>query len=337
MAEGQRLAECPRHHIRGSLTPGLVELLSVWLRAAGRWLSCGRQSPSFRPAAELDWKRMTAILGISAFYHDSAAALVVDGRIVAAAQEERFTRNQARRQFPDQAIEYCLEEAGLDAGATRLRRLLRQAAAEVRAAAWRPIWPSRRRGSARFVIAMPVWLGQKLHLPREIRKGLRRPLPAPLRLHRTPRVARRQRLLPLAVRRGGHPHARRRRRMGHRQLRLRPRQPHRGLPRAPLSPFARAALFGLHLLLRLPRQLGRVQADGPGPVWRADVCRPDPRETHRSEGRRLVPHGHVVLPLLPGAGDDLAEVRPALRRAAAAARGPADRSGKWTWPPRSSR
>ena len=56
---------------------------------------------------------MTAILGLSAFYHDSAAALVVDGRIVAAAQEERFTRKKHDPGFPSRAIAYCLEEAGL--------------------------------------------------------------------------------------------------------------------------------------------------------------------------------------------------------------------------------
>ena len=59
---------------------------------------------------------MTAILGISAFYHDSAAAILVDGRIVAAAQEERFTRAKHDAGFPIQAIDYCLDEAGLGAG-----------------------------------------------------------------------------------------------------------------------------------------------------------------------------------------------------------------------------
>ena len=58
---------------------------------------------------------MTAILGISAFYHDSAAALVVNGKIVAAAQEERFSRVKHDASFPSQAIEYCLREAGLRA------------------------------------------------------------------------------------------------------------------------------------------------------------------------------------------------------------------------------
>jgi carbamoyltransferase len=57
--------------------------------------------------------RMTAILGISAFYHDSAAALVVDGEIVAAAQEERFTRKKHDARFPKHAVDYCLKEAGL--------------------------------------------------------------------------------------------------------------------------------------------------------------------------------------------------------------------------------
>ncbi|MGA2937000.1 MAG: carbamoyltransferase [Syntrophobacteraceae bacterium] len=60
---------------------------------------------------------MTAILGISAFYHDSAAALVVDGDIVAAAQEERFSRKKHDPGFPGNAIAYCLCEGGLDMGA----------------------------------------------------------------------------------------------------------------------------------------------------------------------------------------------------------------------------
>src|SRR5436309_3822016 len=55
----------------------------------------------------------TPILGISAFYHDSAAALVIDGEIVAAAQEKRFTRNKHDPGFPGQAIAYCLDAAGL--------------------------------------------------------------------------------------------------------------------------------------------------------------------------------------------------------------------------------
>ena len=54
------------------------------------------------------------ILGISAFYHDSAACLVKDGEIVAAAQEERFTRIKHDHSFPSNAINYCLKESGID-------------------------------------------------------------------------------------------------------------------------------------------------------------------------------------------------------------------------------
>ena len=52
------------------------------------------------------------VLGISAFYHDSAAALIVDGRIVAAAQEERFTRKKFDADYPRLAVEYCLKAGG---------------------------------------------------------------------------------------------------------------------------------------------------------------------------------------------------------------------------------
>jgi carbamoyltransferase len=56
---------------------------------------------------------VTAILGLSAYYHDAAAAVVIDGRIVAAAQEERFTRKKHDAGFPAHAVEYCLGAAGL--------------------------------------------------------------------------------------------------------------------------------------------------------------------------------------------------------------------------------
>ncbi len=115
---------------------------------------------------------MTAILGISAFYHDSAAALVVDGEIVAAAQEERFTRKKHDEGFPTHAIDYCLSEAGLtpeqldyvgfyDKPLLKFERLLETYLA------YAP------RGFGSFLKSMPIWLKQKLHLPREMNKGLR--------------------------------------------------------------------------------------------------------------------------------------------------------------------
>ena len=114
---------------------------------------------------------MTAILGISAFYHDSAAVLVVDGEIVAAAQEERFTRKKHDQDFPQNAIEYCLREGGLsprdldfvgfyDKPFLKFERLLET---------YLGFAPA---GFSSFLKAMPVWLKQKLHLPREIKRGL---------------------------------------------------------------------------------------------------------------------------------------------------------------------
>ena len=114
---------------------------------------------------------MTAILGISAFYHDSAAALVVDGEIIAAAQEERFTRIKHDHAFPINAIDYCLKEAGLtkdqldyvgfyDKPLKKFERLLETYVS------YAPV------GFKSFLRAMPVWLRQKLHLPREVRKAL---------------------------------------------------------------------------------------------------------------------------------------------------------------------
>ena len=279
---------------------------------------------------------MTAILGISAFYHDSAAALVVDGRIVAAAQEERFTRKKHDPDFPHNAVDYCLREAGITAAdldyvgfydkpITKFERLLETYLAMA---------PG---GYRSFRQAMPVWLKEKLYVPAADPQGARRQVSRPLRLHRSPRVARRQRLLPVALRRGGDPHHRRRRRVVDHLLRRRPRQPHRADPRDPLPAFAGPALLGLHLLYRLPGQQRRIQGDGPGPLRPAGLQGPDPQAPDRPQGRRLVPHGHELLQLLPGADDDLAEVRPALRRAAAEAGKPARRSARWTWPPRSRR
>lgn len=114
---------------------------------------------------------MTAILGISAFYHDSAAALVVDGRIVAAAQEERFTRRKHDPDFPQQALDYCLREAGLspadlDYVGFYEKPLLKFDRLMETYLSYAP------RGFSSFFKAMPQWVGQKLHLRREIRRGL---------------------------------------------------------------------------------------------------------------------------------------------------------------------
>src|SRR2546430_2325254 len=113
----------------------------------------------------------THILGLSAFYHDSAACLVRDGDIVAAAQEERFTRKKGDAAFPAQAVEYCLKAGGItvadldyvgfyDKPLLKFERILETYVA------YAP------QGFRSFLQAMPLWLKQKLHLPREMRKRL---------------------------------------------------------------------------------------------------------------------------------------------------------------------
>jgi carbamoyltransferase len=114
---------------------------------------------------------VTAILGLSAYYHDSAAALVVDGKIVAAAQEERFTRRKHDSAFPTQAVAYCLHEAGLaltavdyvtfyDKPLLKFDRLLETYLAFAPA------------GFASFRTAIPVWIKEKLFQDRELRQAL---------------------------------------------------------------------------------------------------------------------------------------------------------------------
>jgi carbamoyltransferase len=112
-----------------------------------------------------------SILGISAFYHDSAAALVVDGQIVSAAQEERFSRVKHDQRFPSQAIQYCLEEAGisieqLDAVVFYEKPFLKFERLMETYLAYAP------RGLRSFMKALPLWVSQKLFLPREIDRGL---------------------------------------------------------------------------------------------------------------------------------------------------------------------
>src|SRR5215218_1146660 len=111
------------------------------------------------------------ILGISAYYHDSAAALVVDGKIVAAAQEERFTRKKHDAAFPTRAVAYCLEEAGIGPGdldyvgfyekpLTKFERLIETYLAYAPA------------GFGSFRRALPLWINQKLRLRRALGRGL---------------------------------------------------------------------------------------------------------------------------------------------------------------------
>ena len=112
------------------------------------------------------------ILGISAYYHDSAAALIIDGKIVAAAQEERFSRKKHDPEFPAQAILFCLAQANCDINdldsiifydkpLLKFERLLETYFA------YAP------RGIRSFIRAMPIWLKEKLYLKSVLRRELR--------------------------------------------------------------------------------------------------------------------------------------------------------------------
>ncbi|MDE5111935.1 MAG: hypothetical protein O4753_11980, partial [Trichodesmium sp. St7_bin2_1] len=111
------------------------------------------------------------ILGISAYYHDSAAALVCDGKIIAAAQEERFSRKKHDARFPQNAISYCLKEANIelldldqivfyDKPLVKFERLLETYLS------YAP------KGFQSFLMAMPIWLKEKLYLKTLLKKEL---------------------------------------------------------------------------------------------------------------------------------------------------------------------
>ena len=111
------------------------------------------------------------ILGISAFYHDSAACLVKDGNVFAAAQEERFSRKKHDPRFPRKAIAYCLKEAGItskqlnyvvfyDKPFLTFERLL---------LSYLTVAP---KGLRSWLEAIPLWLGKKLHIAKVIQKEL---------------------------------------------------------------------------------------------------------------------------------------------------------------------
>ena len=114
---------------------------------------------------------MRRIIGISAYYHDSAASLIIDGEIISAAQEERFTRKKHDPSFPENAIKYCLTKNNLslkdiDAVVYYEKPLL---TFERLLETYLAISP---RGLRSFMAAMQVWLKEKLFLKYEIKNNL---------------------------------------------------------------------------------------------------------------------------------------------------------------------
>src|SRR5262244_2252649 len=128
--------------------------------------------PAFLTAIPPREEEMTThILGISAYYHDSAACLLRDGQIIAAAQQERFTRKKFDAGFPDQALCYCLREGGIsltdlhsivfyDKSLVKFERLLK------------PYFVFAPRGVRSFMTAMPVWRKDRSPLQSLLEKTL---------------------------------------------------------------------------------------------------------------------------------------------------------------------
>ena len=115
---------------------------------------------------------MKKILGISAFYHDAAACLLIDGEIIAAVQEERFTREKHTPEFPVQSIKYCLQESGLeideldavifyDKPLLKFERILET------------YYACAPKGIMSFLKAIPIWLNSKLFLKKVIKDNLK--------------------------------------------------------------------------------------------------------------------------------------------------------------------
>src|SRR5258708_3092768 len=111
------------------------------------------------------------ILGISAFYHDSAACLVADTEIVAAAQEERFTRKRHDAAFPSHAVAYCLKEGGIAPDPLPALAFYQKPFPKFERILATAI-DTAPRGLAQFVRAIPLWLRERLWIPDLIRREL---------------------------------------------------------------------------------------------------------------------------------------------------------------------
>lgn len=250
------------------------------------------------------------ILGISAFYHDSAAALIEDGLIVAAAQEERFSRRKHDARFPRAAIAYCLEAAGVGLGEVdyvafydkpflKFERLLESYLA------FAP------RGFSSFRMAIPLWLKEKLFQKNLLRRELQAyapdfdwtnrllfaehhqshaasaffPSPFEEAVVLTMDGVGEWATTSVGLGRGNHL-----------EMTKEIHFPH--------SLGLLYSLFRLYPLHRLQGQLRRVQGHGAGSLWGAQIRWADPRSPDRSEGGRLVPARSLLLRLLHRAQDD---------------------------------
>ena len=211
------------------------------------------------------------VLGISAFYHDSAAALVEDGRIIAAAQEERFTRKKHDASFPSRAISYCLEEGRTslddldnvvfyDKPFLKFERLMETYVA---------LAP---RGFRSFQMAIPLWLREKLFQKSLLRRELRKLSESfdgrnNLLFCGTSSKPRGIRLLSVSFPKRRRPHDGWRWGVGDNIRRIRGRPAPGNIPGDTFPPLAWFAVFGSDVLRRVQGQLGRIQGDGASALW----------------------------------------------------------------------
>ena len=232
----------------------------------------GALSPALprRPRAR---RAVTAVLGICAYHGDAAAALVVDGRLEAAVEEERFARVKHWAGFPRESIRSCLDMAGMTPADVDHFAIGRNPRANL----WR---------KARFALAHRPSLAPRLgpraeRPPRAARgsgpRGRPRPRPRARRrapaLGRAPSGASRQRLSRLALRRGGRLRDRRLRRLRQHVVGHRPRRIDRRARSRLLPPLARPPLSRDHPVPRVHDLRRRVQGDGPRAVRRARLRR----------------------------------------------------------------
>ena len=348
--EGAPAAPERRRQCYGLQVPNSPAHLSERRRSI-RSLSCGwssrgsrdreRDRYRVRECARIPRARgsMTAILGISAFYHDSAAALVRRRRDRRRGAGGALHPQEARPRLPGQRDRLLPARRRGSSRSSSTTSASTTSRCSSSSACSRPTWPSPRRASARSSRRCRCGCKQKLHLPREIRQGLGGALPqagasSPSTTSRT-RPARSSR----------------------RPSRRRPSSPSTAWASGPPPASATAAATGSSSDPRaaLPA-LARACSTRPSPTSRgfkvnsgeyklmglAPYGEPsyadpilDKLLDLKEDGSFR--HGHVVLQLLPGPDDDLAEVRRALRRPAAHAGVARSRSARWTWRPRSSR
>ena len=202
------------------------------------------------------------VLGVSCYFHDAAAALLRDGQLVAAVEEERFSRKKHDYGFPSNAIDFCLRSRRHSRLRARLRRVLREAVPQVRA-------PPAHVHADVPALPPPVPggddpLARRQDVDPAPPSEAARASPVANPVQRAPPLPRGQRVLLLALPRGRHPDRRRRRGVDHRDGGRRARHRDHGPRGDPVPALAGAPLQRLHRVPRLRGQRGRVQGDGHG-------------------------------------------------------------------------